>query len=509
MSVTHNAEADFAASELARMFAASPDFCYANAAVPAGLSTTASYEPSATPWPKADGLVLLMEGGGAPSLRHVAVEYKRREEGIHGLLTALGQAHAYLHKGYNGAAMVVPRQYATLDDAAGYLKGVLDAYAGHESLGVFAYDEPDISSAKPFDGRLHCIRPFCVTATPSRLGSANATPKTQWVHMREGSTTRDAFFRLLQTAKRVTAGAAPAVYAFPQPLRAAVERVSPGIDPAKYLSSTADDKLLSRVWREFWFKWVATTQVLTPWVRTAAGYEVTRAVTGIEKDDGTGPSVVWEGRASSLKDLLVQQLNAGVLTEDQAWDGFVAGLPKPVGGLTQGVRQRSHSYREDLDSALVQLGMLEPDGHPTDVGYHYTALCERFGGANSDAAKDFIGAVLLQNGRYGAFLHYVYRLSEARFSVNPLAYTRVVNGVPAFTEDSYWEYLGEIEDHLANELKVMRKVGLRARPRVRTTFQVELTLLRNYGFVSAGRYRLGVGLPIDWIKVQEAMNREL
>jgi hypothetical protein len=210
-----------------------------------------------------------------------------------------------------------------------------------------------------------------------------------------------------------------------------------------------------------------------------------------------------------LKNVLVARLNGGELTEEAAWDGFVVGLPRHGGGQTQGVSQRAHSYREDLDSALVQLGFIEPDGQPTDTGYHYAAVCERYGGANSQAATEFVGAALLQNGRYGSFLHYVYRLSEQRFSADPLAYTEVRNGIPAFTENSYWTYLEEIADHLTNELKVMRRVGTRARPRERTTFQVELTLLRNYGFVSNERYRLGVGIPIDWIRVQEAMNRDL
>ena len=108
MSVTHNAEADFAASELASMFVASPEFCYCTGPRPAGISASADDELSSTPWPKADGLVVLLEPGAQQQQRHVAVEYKRQQEGVHGLLTGLGQAHGYLHKGYNGAALVVP-----------------------------------------------------------------------------------------------------------------------------------------------------------------------------------------------------------------------------------------------------------------------------------------------------------------------------------------------------------------------------------------------------------------
>ena len=310
-------------------------------------------------------------------------------------------------------------------------------------------------------------------------------------------------------AKRVTAGGDPPQVALSPDLRDAVARVAAaGTDPLNFLSSTSNGSSLSRIWREFWFEWVATQEVRTPWVRGAGEYRTPGALTRILKDDGRGYSRLFEGRATSLKNVLVEQLNQGLLTEDQAWDAFALHLRRPQ-GRTQGVRERAHSYREDLDSALLQLALIEPDGHPTDAGYHYTALCERFGGAHSAAAKDFIGAALLQNGGYGAFLHYVHRWSERRFSADPLAFTEIQEGRPVFIEDSYWTYLEELSDYLADDLQVMRRVGTRDRPRIRTAFQVELTLLRRYGFVDRKRYRLGIGLPIDWIKVQEAMARQL
>ena len=123
---------------------------------------------------------------------------------------------------------------------------------------------------------------------------------------------------------------------------------------------------------------------------------------------------------------------------------------------------------------------------------------------------DYMGATLIQTGRYASFLHYVHRLSERKFADDPLAYTRTdADGRPIFNEDSYWEYLGDIETQLTNDLRVMRKVSGRDRPRVRTTFQAELTLLRNYGFVNQARHRLGIGIPIDWEQVVQALNVEL
>jgi hypothetical protein len=156
------------------------------------------------------------------------------------------------------------------------------------------------------------------------------------------------------------------------------------------------------------------------------------------------------------------------------------------------------------------LQWIENDGRPTDFGYRYASICERYGGANSHAAKEYVGASLLQTGRYASFLHYIHRLSERTFASDPLSFTRQASsGVPTFNVESYSEYLAYLEELFVNELKVLRKTTGRNRPRTRTVFQAELTLLRNYGFVSPARYRLGVGIPIDWERVHEALTIEL
>jgi hypothetical protein len=509
VSYTHHTEADFAASELARMFASDPSLCYASDTSPAAVSASASYEGSSSGWPLADGVVSLLEPGGTN--RFVAVEYKRPEEGLHGLLTAMGQAHAYLHKGYNAAAIVVPALYRSHARPAEYVSDVLSQFDEPRAIGVFKYDPPDTSSPTPFAGRLHCVRPLEVLTSPRPTAhQVAARVRTQWVHMREGSTTRAAFFRFLQVAKLLSADPD----ASPRPLRkelvAAVARVAPGRDAHQYIANTADDKFLTRVWRLFWFEWVATESVLTPWIRIGKRYETPKAFTRIEKDDGTGLSQIFEGRADGLKETLVDLLNRRIIKEREAWEHFVSGFARPGRQSKQGVRDRAHSYREDLDSSLAKLQWIGVDGRPTDYGYRYMTLCERYGGPNSPAAIEYVGASLLQTGGYGSFLHYVHRLSERRFSQNPLAFAEFPQkGRPIFTENSYTDYLSYLEDAMADELRVVRKVSGRARPRRRTTFQAELTLLRNYGFVSRTRHRLGVGIPIHWEHVLEATNVEL
>lgn len=509
MSYTHNAEADFAASELARMFAADPHICYSSGTCPTAISSNASYEPSSSPWPKADALVSLLEPGTGTQ-RDIAVEYKRQQEGVHGLLTAIGQAHSYIHKGYSGAAIVVPSAYTTLSNPAQYVSDVLNLVSENKAIGVFRTEAPDLSSPTPYAGRLHTVRPLQLITTPSTTHAAAAHPKTQWVHMREGSTTRDAFFRFLQIAKRLSASEAPAGPHIPAELSAAIERLAPGRDPAAYLANTADDRFLTRVWRTFWFEWLATRDVLQPWKITENGYAPPGAFTKILKDDGSGFSQMFEGRADGLKENLAALLNAGEIDEPKAWELFAIGIQRTGRQKKQGIRDRAHSYREDLDSSLMQLRWIDSDGRPSDYGYRYMTICERYGGANSPAALEYVGASLLQTGRYGSFLHYVHRLSEQKFASDPLAFTRASpRGIPEFNEASYGEYLAYLEDRMADDLKVLRKVSGRSRPRVRTPFQAELTLLRNYGFVSKTRYRLGLGIPIDWEHVVQSLNIDL
>jgi hypothetical protein len=105
------------------------------------------------------------------------------------------------------------------------------------------------------------------------------------------------------------------------------------------------------------------------------------------------------------------------------------------------------------------------------------------------------------DGCLGAFLHYVYRLSEQRFSADPLDFTRNVGGTPSFDQDPYLAWL---ENEMATNLRVMRKVSARGGV-ARKPFQAELALLRNLGIVGSG-FRIGVGLPVNWPAMQEALN---
>jgi hypothetical protein len=332
------------------------------------------------------------------------------------------------------------------------------------------------------------------------------------VHMREGSTTtRDAFFRFLQTAKKLSTGVETPTPPLDEQLSAAVEQIAPGTNPHEYLSYTSDERFLSRVWRTFWFDWILTEEVRVPWRQIDGVYQAPGVFSLLDRDDSRGKSQFWEGRANGLKETIASLLNSQSISENEAWMMFVNGIPSPGGGQgKQGIHERAHSSREDIDSALEQLQWIDNNGRPTDQGYRYMTICERYGGASSSAAMEYMRATLLQTGRYAALLYYVHRLSEQCFADDPLAFTHEApNGRPEFTEASYTTYLEYLEDRMENELKVIRKVSGRDRPRVRTKFQTELTLLRRYGFVSRGRHRLGVGIPINWERVLDALDVEL
>jgi len=108
-------------------------------------------------------------------------------------------------------------------------------------------------------------------------------------------------------------------------------------------------------------------------------------------------------------------------------------------------------------------------------------------------------SAVLRDGGLGAFLHYIYRLSEERFSADALAFTDEARGRLRFDIAAYLQW---VESEMANRLRVIRKVSPRGGA-ARKPFQAELALLRGLGIV--GGYRPGVGLVINWPEFQDAL----
>lgn len=488
--MSHDLYASWATAELANIFNVSPAVCFSSPDEVGQFSIFANRE-SGRIWPIPDGRLSI---DIANKRYEIAIELKRTNEGLHGILTALGQSQAYLHKGYSGSIIVIPEQYDSFSSPGEYVRNVINHVQPELPVGVFAYNAPDSTKPSPFHERLNCFRPIGMglggwVAAGNFLQSERSN--TQWAHLREGSSEPDAFFKYLQIAKKLTIGGdiVPNVD-LPPPLLAACVRLMPDRDPIKYLSNSVEDHFHDRVWRIFWFEYVFNSEnsILFDHQGEYSAHDV---YSGLLRNDDTGEyKKFWSARADSIKNKLVRRLNAGEINEERAWELFA-----------ENVRNRAHSYREDIDSGLEHLGFIEADGKPSELGYKFVDACERTGNVNSGLPNMILGSAILKNGNLGAFLHYIYKVSEEAFKANPIKFTewqeRRRSRRLSFVRDSYLDF---IRDKLANELKVMNTAAVRGGVQ-RRPFQGELAILRKFNFV--GDFRLGVGLEINWPLIQE------
>jgi hypothetical protein len=479
--MSHDLHASWASAEIATMFSEDPSCCLAS---PPGKIAAFAGRESKVVWPHADGVVGVEHPTFSKDGRKVAVEFKRTNEGIHGILTAIGQAQAYLLKGYSGAAIVVPQDYETLARASEYVRDVFENCSGTKRVGVFGYAPPVVTSPTPFRKRIVAVRKMEIDhAPPAKATKSYTGSETQWAHVREGSTTPDAFYRFLQSVKLVSAEVASAdLTGLPRELILAA--ASKGADAEKYLTYTVGDDFRDRCWREFWLRYVLTAEVAKPWKVEGGKYQVNGAATLLRRADGTGNSVFFAGRVDSVKNQVVDELNAGALSEAEAWDRFASN-----------VRNRAHSLREDVDSGLEHVGFIDASGRLTDSGFRFVEACERSGDPNGDHARGLLASALLRHGQFAALLHYIHYVSERQFGKDALSFQ--VNG--EFSQD---EYLAFLESEFVKDLKVMRTVSKRGGA-ARKPFQGELAQLRQLGMVSG--FRSGVGLVVNWPKVLEFM----
>lgn len=491
--MSHDLEASYAAAEVAAHVLTSPSACFVTPPDKTRLSAYAAREGKNT-WPHADGVIELSVTTGGKNLSYsVALEFKRLNEGLHGVLTAIGQSHAYLRKGYSGSVIVIPEAYSGLVDSGAYVKDVLNLTSKAEAIGVYAYKPPDLSKASPFEGRLNLVRPFKVDAQPPILAPVQLSrTETQWAHVREGSTDPDAFFKYLQAVKLLSGGGlqkwSPAI---PPSLAGAAKKAKPDVDPDRYLSNCTNNDLKDQAWRYFWFNYVLWPSAIDGWTRTGSGqYVANETPLKIKRSDGKGDKVFFAGRSDSIKNSLAQELNARTTSESEA-------LVK----LATNYHSRAHSYREDIDSGCEHLGFIDSEGRLTDGGYRFVDACERTGDPNQGLPRALFLSAVLGEGGLGAFLHYVYRLSEEAFRSDPLAFSEKKGAAIKFKQGDYLQW---IEQQMSDRLRVIRKVSLRGGTQ-RKPFQAELALLRGLGIVSDG-FRIGVGLVINWLDFQEALD---
>lgn len=485
--MSHDLEASYAASEVATEFLRNPDICFQNVPDRVNLSAYAARE-GRNLWPHADGVIELNVTGRISANYSIALEFKRINEGIHGVLTAIGQAHAYLSKGYAGSIIVIPEVYSGLANSGAYVRQVLDLTSRNPAIGVFSYQPPNMLSPSPFAGKLILGRSLQVDAHPPVLATyAASATKTQWAHVREGSSEPDAFFKYLQAIKLLSGGGLPPEkITIPQNLADAVERVRPGVKPEIYLSNAPRDGMTDRAWRYFWFKYILSAKVILGWKYDGTKYVVNDQPSGIIRSDGEGKKSFFVGRRDSIKNKLVAGMNSNAINESDALDKLV-----------KNYHDRAHSYREDIDSGAEHLGLIDGEGRLTAEGYRFVDACERTGDPNNGLPYSIFISCVIREGGLGAFLHYIYRLSEEKFTINPLEFTD--QNKNKFDGKLYLQW---VEDQMVNRLRVMRKVSQRG-GKARLPFQAELALLRSIGL--AGGFRTGVGLVINWPKFQDAL----
>lgn len=491
--MSHDLYASWATAELAQIFKVNPVNCFAN--TPSSTYDVFANRESGRHWPIPDGRLSI---DVVSNRFEVALEMKRTNEGLHGILTAIGQSQAYINpaKGYTASVIVIPDKYTSHDTPGQYIESVLNHVNPDLPVGVYSYSNPDTSVSSPFKGKLTCHRPINMQTT-SAITSANplASQKSQnqWAHLREGSSEPDAFYRYLQIAKRLGIGSLtePQVN-LPTELINAALRIAPTKDPLKYLSFSSQDNFHDVVWRNFWFDFILTKDVGTIYSKSGGVYSVNDVSTKLRHPSGTGMKKFFSGRSDSIKNKMTTDLNSGAKTEAEAWDNFASN-----------VHSRAHSYREDIDSGLEHLGFLESDGKPSELGYRFVDSSERSGDPTSGTPKLIFGAAILKNGSLNALLHYFYKLSEEKLKRNPLDFTDEVNGTLKFKD---LEYLNWVKHELANNLKVMSTASIRGGTS-RKAFQAELAILRKFEFVS--KFRVGMGLEINWPLVQEYMDFEI
>ena len=486
--MSHDLEASYAGAEVAAELLRNPEYCFRDVPDKASLSAYAARE-GRNVWPHADGVIELGITGANIRKYSIALEFKRPNEGLHGVLTAIGQAHAYLRKGYAGSVIVIPEVYSGLAASGAYVRDVLNLTSQNPAIGVFSYLPPDMSKPSPFAGRLALGRSMLIDAAPPVVApQAPSVTETQWAHVREGSSDPDAFFKYLQAVKLLGGGGLPPeAIIIPAPLIAAVQRVRPGADPVLYLSNAPRDGMTDRAWRYFWFKYILGPTNINGWTHNGVSYDINGGPSSIIRSDGAGYKMFFVGRADSIKNRMVDKLNDGSLSEPDALDELVKNYNK-----------RAHSYREDIDSGAEHLGFVDGEGRLSDEGYRFVDACERTGDPNNGLPRALFMSAVLRDGGLGAFLHYVYRLSEQKFSSTPLSFIDKNTG--RFESKPYLQW---IEDEMANTLRVIRKVSPRGGAS-RAPFQAELALLRGLNIVG-DKFRIGVGLVINWPEFQDAL----
>lgn len=270
----HDVEAAFAASELADIFDKNQKKLLKIFKRPGKWILTAGASPDKN-WPFPDGMISASNGKKADV--QVAIEYKRPNEGVHGVLTALGQAFAYISKGYQGTAIVIPDKYPACNDPAKQIIQFINAANSKAPIGVYTYKTALIAPGSvSFKGNLNEEKPLVFHSGAVKKLAGSSKDSTIWVHFREGSSEYDDIYKYCYTAKQIDESKPEDFSSFllPAELDNALRRK--GVtEPYAYLSSSVSTATVkNRVWRMYWFKYMVHCGVLQIYDKVGTMYQV-------------------------------------------------------------------------------------------------------------------------------------------------------------------------------------------------------------------------------------------
>ena len=523
--MSHDLYASWVTAELASLLKTDPEILFRDLSVSPNTITCFANRESGRKWPIPDGRISISVNSVEIE---VALELKRTNEGLHGVLTATGQAQAYLKKGYDISVIAVPDEYDSYKEPGLYLAELLDSIDIYSHIIVLTYAAPDELNASPFQGKLTLHRTISFDPTnvsPQRvreIGSQKASK--QWVHLREGSSDADSFFRYLQTAKNISAiDGYEECFDINRELMSACNLISPSISAEKYLSNSPGDALQDKIWRKFWFDYVVTKEMQIIWNASPGGIKETGTSYSKLKRDAQTFKKFFGGRSDSVKDKIVSELNSSPSTAAVLASANGEGRKKIKKLIDSGeldtanlspeevawlvfainIHGRAHSFREDIDSGLSHIGMLDDDGRASDLGYKFVDMSERSGDCYSGKALQMYGSAILKEGQLASFLHYFHRISDGVFAQDPLlfCFSTIPGGKIKFNTA---EYLQHIHDVMAEELCVINTATERG-GNSRKPFQAEFAILNKLSVIQPQqfRFRLAIGLIINWPKLAE------
>ena len=246
--MSHDLYANLALEELAQYIRKNQDTVFAEYDNKSGWSVSIGKE-SGRIWPIADGLIKASHQSGKQHV-HIALEFKSENEGLHGILTAIGQSLAYLNKGYDAAIIVIPEKYKSNDNPYEVINNILKSHANDAPINVITYNSSN---------NLIHNQPLKFKKSTGKKKYTGKKPKgsTLWAHVREGMSHPDAFYKFCREVKIASSNEENLKVDFPKDLSDAFSKIKTKHSMIEYLSYTTEShSLLSRTWQAFWFKYM-------------------------------------------------------------------------------------------------------------------------------------------------------------------------------------------------------------------------------------------------------------